>query len=86
MIIKLCLTIWYILFQITVNAYDLGEPSLSSTAQVTVNVVRNNNAPVFQPPQYAVNIDFTTAVDEVIETVQAVDRDSDVSRGNMWVK
>ena len=61
------------------NAYDLGEPSLSSTAQLTVNVVRNSFAPEFTPPQYTQNIDFTTAVDEVVETVTARDRDENVS-------
>lgn len=81
---QLCLlpqAVFTLLFciQINVNAYDLGEPSLSSTAQVTVNVVRNSYAPEFTPPQYAQNIDFTRAINEAVETVTARDRDEDVS-------
>lgn len=67
------------MFQIGVMANDLGEPSLSSTAAVTVNVVRNSFAPEFTPPQYAQNIDFTKAVDEAVEQVTARDRDENVS-------
>ena len=67
------------LFQLTVNAYDLGEPSLSSTAQLTVNVVRNSFAPEFTPPQYSTNKDYTLAVDEPVITVTARDRDDNVS-------
>ena len=65
--------------QLTVVAADLGTPSLSSTAQVTVNVIRNNFAPEFTPPQYAKNIDFTKAINEEVVRVTARDRDSNVS-------
>lgn len=67
------------MFQLTVVARDRGTPSLSSTAQVTVNLIRNNFAPEFIPAQYAQNIDFTRAVNENIEQVNAKDKDEDVS-------
>ena len=66
-------------FQLSVKAEDMGEPSLSSVAQVTVNMVRNNFAPEFTPAQYAQNIDFTREVGNAVEQVNVRDRDEDVS-------
>ena len=66
-------------FQVIVSGNDLGEPSLSSTAQVIINVVRNNYAPEFTPPQYAQNINYNKAINDVIERLTARDRDTDVS-------
>ncbi len=65
-------------------ASDLGTPSLSSTAQVSVNLIRNNFPPEFTPPQYAQNIDFTKAIGEIVEQVTAKDRDEDVSTIKFW--
>ena len=57
----------------------MGDPPQSSSAQVSVTVIRNNYSPEFTPPQYAKNIDFTLAINEPVQQVTARDDDSDVS-------
>ncbi len=66
-------------FQLNVQAQDLGDPPLASTAQVTVNIIRNSFGPEFSPASYSENIDFDISVNQEITTVTAQDRDRNVS-------
>ena len=47
-------------FNITLRAYDLGEPSLFSDVSVTIFITdENDHAPVFENPFYLVRIFFS---------------------------
>ena len=60
------------------TAQDLGYPIRSSSATVNINVIRNNNSPVFsQSGQYGVTISENTAVLAGILNVSATDIDTD---------
>ncbi|KAL8559117.1 hypothetical protein ACOMHN_046165 [Nucella lapillus] len=61
-------------------ARDTGVPQLTSIspAAVTVNVVRNLNAPVFTQPSYSTPIDNSLSVGSNVFTVTALDADSQV--------
>ena len=65
-------------YVMTVEAYDLGEPPLSSQATVTVNVIRNKHAPEFSPAQYAKTISRDLAEGQDVEVLFAQDRDTQV--------
>ena len=66
-------------YTITVKAEDLGDKPLSSTAQVTVEVMRNKYSPQFPIANDARNIDFTRAVGEEVYMFNAQDLDVSVS-------
>ena len=52
---------------------------MSTSVEVTVNIVRNNYPPEFSPADYAQNVNFNIAVNEEIVVVDAQDRDDNVS-------
>ncbi|KAL5018741.1 hypothetical protein ScPMuIL_004463 [Solemya velum] len=58
-------------------AYDSAFPSVRATGTALITVVRNPNAPVFQPnANYFVTISEMVEIGTVIETVLAVDSDA----------
>ena len=58
-------------------ATDTGSPSLSSSAEMTVEVEDiNDNSPVFLGTPYTANVSEQAAVDSVVLSVQATDADS----------
>jgi protocadherin Fat 4 len=60
-----------------VKAADGGNPSLSSTVTVYMNVIdRNDNAPIFDPVTYSVQIYENVTIGSSIVTVRATDVDS----------
>lgn len=66
----------YLYLQLTVSAEDLSYPFRSSTASVVVNIIRNNNSPVFtNNANYDVTISETYPVLNSILNVTATDID-----------
>ncbi|CAG2241920.1 unnamed protein product [Mytilus edulis] len=67
-------------YQLSVQAYDLGDPSRSSsnTATITVNVIRNQ-APVIQAQNLSPISETTPVSTNALFTVQATDADTSVS-------
>ena len=64
------------------EAYDLGEPttrSSSNRAQVRVDVVRNENRPLFFNASYDVGLRQDAGVGSQVVVVQAADADQAVS-------
>ncbi|WAQ96419.1 CELR3-like protein [Mya arenaria] len=59
-----------------VVASDRGVPSLSSSVRVTVNVIRNRNAPVFRDDAYEITISEFTGVGRSVLQVIADDADN----------
>lgn len=68
-------------FQFRVGVRDQGVPSLTSNQQasVTINVQRNNVAPVFQLAPYSVTVNRSVVQGSVIFDANAVDTDIIVS-------
>lgn len=60
-------------------AEDGGSPPRSATATAIINILRNLNAPVFNPKSYTATIDETRQVGVDIVTVTATDADQIVS-------
>ncbi|XP_076458561.1 protocadherin Fat 4-like [Babylonia areolata] len=57
-------------------AYDNAYASTRATAEVTIEVVRNENGPIFQPSAtYQVTVSEQIALGTVVQTVTAIDRD-----------
>ncbi|XP_033742322.1 LOW QUALITY PROTEIN: protocadherin Fat 4-like [Pecten maximus] len=68
------------LYVLTVEARDHGDPSLSSTVSVFMNVKDiNDNSPTFDPASFSTKILENVTVDSSIITVSASDSDSDVN-------
>ncbi|KAJ8319080.1 hypothetical protein KUTeg_004171 [Tegillarca granosa] len=68
-------------YQFKVVAYDDGEPQYRSTADVTVIVQRNLNAPEFLSNPYRETLDqVKTPYGHVVVNTTAIDRDGDVLR------
>ena len=66
--------------QARVLAYDGGVPSLSATAVVTINVLRNLFPPLISNTDFLrLTIPETTPVGTVIVQINATDRDTTVS-------
>ena len=64
------------IYILNVSASDHGNPSMSSFAEVYVNVLdRNDNAPQFSRSVYAVSLSEATAMHSSIITVSATDQD-----------
>ena len=67
-------------FQMFVRAYDLGTPQRNSQNQATVriNVIRNNNCPIFQnlPANITITSQFNN--NDRIYNISAVDNDPPV--------
>ena len=62
-------------YTIRIQAVDLGAPSLTSTADVTLNIVQNN-APVVQPSSQETQlIDYNVAINTVVQTFTVTDSD-----------
>lgn len=69
-------------FQLSVLATDLGKPNAlqsSNRATVNVDVIRNENAPIFFSSTYEASIRQDIAVTTTITTVSASDEDTAVS-------
>ena len=59
-------------YLLTVVAYDLGDPALTSTAEVTINVLDlTDELPHFEKKVYEVTIKEGAQTGEVITTVNA---------------
>ena len=56
-------------------AYDSVNPSQVARSELIINVLRNQNGPVFSPSQYQETIADTYEVGSVVLTVSAVDSD-----------
>lgn len=72
------------LFQVTVQATDFGSPALSGNAVLTVNVLRNTQAPVFLTLNPTASVPQTLSVGSSVLLVSAEDGDAQVgfcSRG-----
>ncbi|OWF51064.1 cadherin-related tumor suppressor-like [Mizuhopecten yessoensis] len=68
------------LYVLTVEARDHGDPSLSSTVSVFMNVKDiNDNSPTFDPASFSTKIFENVTVDSSIITVSASDSDSGVN-------
>lgn len=72
------------LFQFNVFARDTGVPSQTSAspAAVTVNVVRNLNAPLYTQSSYAVFINNSLSVGTEVIDLAALDADTQVNTGS----
>ena len=63
-------------YRLTVIAYDLGIPTLTDTAVVTIEVIDiNDNPPVFNQSEYSVVVTENVPLGDVVLTVTAVDAD-----------
>ena len=61
-------------------AYDNAYASTRATADVTIEVTRNENVPIFQPSAtYQVTVSEELQLGALVQTVTAVDRDDGVS-------
>ena len=61
-------------------AYDNAYASTRATADVTIEVTRNENGPIFQPSAtYQVTVSEELQLGALVQTVTAVDRDDGVS-------
>lgn len=78
---KLDKTVWlywlYYILQLTVRAFDLGTPQLTTNqrASVTVSVFRNNNPPIFVNAIYSTTISRDQGTTNSIYSVTANDAD-----------
>lgn len=64
------------MYRMFVQAIDGGTPRLTGTLTVNIEVMDvNDNSPVFDQNEYAVNISDSTAVDTVVARVKATDQD-----------
>ena len=71
-------------YQLEVEAYDLGEPAArrsSNRAQVRVDVVRNENTPLFFNDSYRAELRQDAGVGSQVALVRATDADQAVSSG-----
>ncbi|KAK0064798.1 protocadherin beta-14 [Biomphalaria pfeifferi] len=63
-------------YQVLVRALDGGEPRLTGTLTVNVEIADvNDNAPVFERRRYSANVSEGNPVDTVVVTVRAADQD-----------
>ena len=63
-------------YRLSVVATDRGTVPLSSTAELTINVLDvDDNCPVFHPKVYSVTIEENLARDTIVVNVTASDRD-----------
>jgi hypothetical protein len=69
------------MFQLTIQAYDLGMPSgiSENNARVTIQVARNFNPPKFQPIPYEATLNRDQVHDAPIIDMLASDSDRNVS-------
>lgn len=66
-------------FQLTVVAFDNAYANNRATADVTIEVIRNENGPIFTPSAtYEVTVSEEAALGSLIEVVTAIDRDEGV--------
>ena len=66
-------------YSLTVEARDNGEPQLSTTIEVTVIILdENDNTPLFSPapPVYSVNVTESSEVGTLVLELEASDRDA----------
>jgi len=61
--------------QLRVGAYDTGAPSDVASTTCSINVLRNENEPIFQEEPYEVNLYESTPVGTSIYRVTATDED-----------
>ena len=61
--------------QLRVTAYDDADPNRVATADVTIVVQRNANAPKFEPSEYRKSVEESETLGEPIVTVTASDAD-----------
>ncbi|XP_036359005.1 uncharacterized protein LOC115211772 [Octopus sinensis] len=64
-------------YSLIIKASDMGQPPRSSvnTATVTVNVLRNNFAPFFEPSSRSVTIEETLSIKQFVISMTALDKD-----------
>ena len=59
------------LYNVTVIAFDLGEPSLASSAVISVGVLDDSNGPHFTHDVYHLNVESTTQINTTLMTLLA---------------
>ena len=69
----------FVSYQVEVTAVDLAPNPLSSRVTVTINIIRNDNAPVFINEPYGGTISSAIGVGTSLLTVTATDADTVVS-------
>lgn len=62
-------------YQLRVTCFDDADPNRVATADVTIVVQRNANAPRFSSGEYRVTVEETAILGEPVETVTATDDD-----------
>lgn len=63
-------------YEVTITAFDNGEPSLSTSVEVVVSVTDvNDNAPIFSQGSYEVSVPESVGSNEVLTEIVATDRD-----------
>ncbi|XP_041364043.1 protocadherin Fat 4-like [Gigantopelta aegis] len=67
-------------FTLRVQVYDSAYPGVRDTSDLTINVLRNVNSPVFTVPTYVITIPDTYLLGRNITQVQATDADGDYVR------
>nr|XP_034314272.1 protocadherin Fat 4 isoform X3 [Crassostrea gigas] len=72
-----------ITFQFKVSTYDSGEPQYKSTADVTIFVIRNLNAPRFIENPISVTVDQNAKYNFMVANTTAEDADGDILRYTM---
>lgn len=60
---------------LTVQVTDFGQPRLSSTGVITVNLTNVNEAPVFSPVQQLFTVNENSPVNTVVGTMNVIDPD-----------
>lgn len=60
---------------LTVQVTDFGQPRLSSTGVITINLTNVNEAPVFSPTQQLFTVNENSAVNTVVGTLNVIDPD-----------
>lgn len=66
----------HIVLQLEIAAYDSAFPNNRVMEQLSINVLRNPNAPRFDQNSYSKRISETFPVGEIILQVAATDQDS----------
>ena len=65
-----------LIFQLSIVAKDISSSPKSAVARLIVNVVRNQNAPIFDSSSYSANASDVTPVGTIIANVSASDPDA----------
>lgn len=69
-------------YQLEIGAKDRGDPSLSSTMKLTVNILdENDNSPIFEPRQYTSSVPENVTIGYTVIQLFATDKDVGANAG-----